>query len=95
MTQSNGGIGFQQAGPSVSATANRINGTQNGISLNSASGVVVQNNTITNSSSTAILLNESSSGGGNNVTKNSIDEGGCGISKSNAGATDVFSRTLS
>ncbi|MGC1448740.1 MAG: right-handed parallel beta-helix repeat-containing protein [Candidatus Sulfotelmatobacter sp.] len=90
VADSNGGIGFQQAGPNVSATGNRINGAQNGISLNSASGVVVQSNTIINSSSTAISLNDSSSGGGNNVTKNSINEGACGISKGNASSTDVF-----
>ena len=50
---------------------------------------MVQSNTIINSS-TAISLNDSSSGGGNNVTKNSINEGACGISKGNASSTDVF-----
>ncbi len=89
ITDTNGGIGFQQAGPNASAIGNRINGGQSGISLNSANGVLAESNTIINAG-TAISLNESSSGGGNNVTKNSIIEGNCGISHGNAGSTDVF-----
>lgn len=90
ISQVNGGIGFQNAGPNAKATGNTIISAQNAISLNSANGVTVQTNNLINSSNQAISLNDISGGGNNNVTKNTVNEGNCGISKSQAASTDVY-----
>ena len=88
ISQVNEGLSFQSAGPSVKATSNNINSTQNAVTLSSANGVVVQTNSLVNTSNTAISLNDLS-GGGNTITRNTINEANCGVSKSNAGS-DVF-----
>jgi hypothetical protein len=88
ISQVSNGLSFQNAGPNVKATSNSISSTQTAVSLGSANTVVVQSNTISNTSGTAISLNDSS-GTGNNVSKNTINEAHCGISKNNAGS-DVF-----
>ena len=90
VAQTQGGIGFQNAGPTVKATGNNIILTQNAISLNSATGVIAQANKIVNTSNTAISLQDNTSGGQNNVTGNTINETNCGISTSNAASSDVF-----
>jgi len=88
--QTTSGLMFQQAGPSVSVTSNNLTSVQDGISLNSATGVVATGNRIVNSSDKAINLQDSSSGGNNNVTRNTIDEANCGISVSGAATSDTF-----
>jgi len=88
ISQVSNGLSFQSAGPNVKATGNNISSTQNAVSLSSANTVVVQTNTLSNTSGTAISLNDSS-GIGNNVSKNTINEAHCGVSKSNAGS-DIF-----
>jgi len=90
ISQVNGGLGFQQAGPNIKVTGNSITSSQTGISLNSATGVTAQSNTFVNISGNAVSLQDSSSGGTNNVTKNTINEAYCGVSKSNAASSDVF-----
>ncbi len=72
----------------MKASSNNINSTQTAVSLNSANGVVVQTNSLVNTVNNAISLNDVS-GGGNTITKNTINEANCGVSKSNAGS-DVF-----
>jgi len=89
ISQSDGGLAFQGAGPNLKVITNTVVSTSNAINLNSANGIVVQTNTLINTSNNAISLNDSS-GGGNNVTKNTINEANCGISKGNAASTDVF-----
>lgn len=88
VSQVSGGLSFQSAGPNVKATGNNISSSQTAVSLNSANTVTVQSNVISDTSQTAISLNDNS-GTGNNVTKNTINEANCGISKGNAGS-DVF-----
>jgi hypothetical protein len=88
ISQVSNGLSFQNAGPNAKATGNNISSTQTAVSLNSANTVTVQSNSLSNSSGNAISLNDSS-GTGNNVTKNTINEANCGISKNNAGS-DVF-----
>jgi hypothetical protein len=90
ISQADGGLAFQNSGPSVKATSNTISNTQNAISLNSVTGAVVQSNTLINTSNRAISINDTSGGGSNNVTKNTINEGACGVSTSSAASTDVF-----
>jgi hypothetical protein len=90
ISQVNGGISFQSAGPNLKATGNWVIGAQNAISLNSANGVTVQANNLINTSNQAISLNDNPGGGNNNVTKNNVNEGNCGISSGNAASTDVF-----
>jgi hypothetical protein len=90
ITQTSGALGFQQSGPTAKVSGNTISASQTGVSLNSATGVVVQGNTFVNMSGNAVSLQDSSSGGNNNVTKNTINEASCGISTSGAASSDVF-----
>ena len=73
----------------MKASTNTIVETQNGISLNSATGVVAQGNQIVNTTGDAISLHDNT-GGSNTVTKNVVNETNCGISTSGAAATDVY-----
>jgi len=84
------GVVLYNPGAAVKVTTNAISGVNNGISLSSASSAVVQTNTITGSASTALTLNESGGGGSNNVTKNTVNDANCGISKSQAAGSDVY-----
>jgi len=84
------GLEFQQSGPSVKVSGNDIIGSQNAITLNSATGVTATTNSIVNTSNNAISLQDSSAGGTNKVTNNTINEAHCGISTSNAASTDVY-----
>jgi hypothetical protein len=84
------GLEFQESGPTVKVSANNIIGSQNAISLTSATGVTATGNTIVNIANNAISLQDSSAGGTNKVTGNTINEAHCGISTSNAANTDVY-----
>ena len=77
-------------GPGVKVTTNAITNTGDGIDLSSASGAIVQTNTVGSATGRALQLNESSGGGSNNVTKNTVNDANCGISKSQATGTDVY-----
>ena len=84
------GISLYNPGAAVKVTSNAINGVNNGVNLTSASGAVVQVNTITGTTGRALSLNESGGGGTNNVTKNTVNDANCGISNSQAAASDVY-----
>ena len=84
------GITLYNPGSAVKVTSNAISGGDSGIDLSSASNAVVQLNTITALTGNALRLNESTSGGSNNVTKNTVNDANCGISKGSAALSDVY-----
>jgi hypothetical protein len=90
VSQAQGGIGLQSSGPNVKVTTNNISSTQNAISINSVAGAIVQSNSLINTNNEAISIQDHSAGGSNNITKNTINEGQCGISINNAASSDVF-----